>query len=52
MNKIEYFPSGGIMDLSYFPYYGKQAQVSNSDVISNSQDESRHTDLRFVSMSS
>lgn len=24
--KVEYFPSGGIMDLSYFPYYGKLAQ--------------------------
>ncbi|XP_075876207.1 potassium-transporting ATPase subunit beta-like [Nelusetta ayraudi] len=26
VNKIEYFPHGGAMDLSYFPYYGKQAQ--------------------------
>lgn len=24
--KIEYFPSGGNMDLSYFPYYGRLAQ--------------------------
>ncbi|CAI5645181.1 potassium-transporting ATPase subunit beta [Oreochromis niloticus] len=24
--KIEYFPDGGIMDPSYFPYYGKLAQ--------------------------
>ncbi|KAM9366502.1 potassium-transporting ATPase subunit beta-like [Symphorus nematophorus] len=26
VDKIEYFPSGGKMDLSYFPYYGKLAQ--------------------------
>ncbi|XP_031414030.1 potassium-transporting ATPase subunit beta [Clupea harengus] len=25
---IEYFPSNGTFDLSYFPYYGKQAQPS------------------------
>ncbi|XP_034048620.1 potassium-transporting ATPase subunit beta-like [Thalassophryne amazonica] len=26
VDKIEYFPEGGIMDLSYFPYYGNLAQ--------------------------
>ncbi|XP_034434942.1 potassium-transporting ATPase subunit beta-like [Hippoglossus hippoglossus] len=26
VDKMEYFPEGGIMDRSYFPYYGKQAQ--------------------------
>ncbi|XP_068186520.1 potassium-transporting ATPase subunit beta-like [Antennarius striatus] len=28
VDKIEYFPNGGILDLSYFPYYGKLAQPS------------------------
>ncbi|XP_040019560.1 potassium-transporting ATPase subunit beta [Gasterosteus aculeatus] len=26
VDKIEYFPEGGSMDLSYFPYYGRLAQ--------------------------
>uniref|UniRef100_A0A3Q3K0I4 Sodium/potassium-transporting ATPase subunit beta n=1 Tax=Monopterus albus TaxID=43700 RepID=A0A3Q3K0I4_MONAL len=28
VEKIEYFPDRGILDLSYFPYYGKLAQPS------------------------
>lgn len=38
MDKIEYFPEGGSMDLSYFPYYGRLAQVSeNQDVLFKSK---------------
>lgn len=34
IDMIEYFPTNGTFDLSYFPYYGKLAQVTTTTLSS------------------
>lgn len=47
MANITYFPEGGIMDPSYFPYYGRKAQVSNGNTHTLSLFVTQHQFIRL-----